>query len=493
MTGKKICLQVVVMLAAFAIGGTGMYLWFTRGGVHPVPGTKEGAAKETAKGKVILYWKSSMIPGYRSEKPGKDPMGMDLTPVYEGEAEAPGTIRVDPRTLQSIGVRTARLRIGVLKKTIRTVGRLAYDEARIASVNAKIDGWIERLYVNATGQEVVKGAPLLEIYSPDLVSSQKDYLIARKYFLQMKDNPDPDVVKNARGLLDAARARLSYWDISAGQIDRLEKTGEVRKTLVLYSPFHGAVVSKAAFNGMKVDAGMELFRIADLSRIWVLADVYEYELPWIKPGVSAEITLDYLPGKKYRAVATYVYPYLEGKTRTATVRLELPNPGIVLKPDMYAHVTLEPLVGGKTVLVPSDAVIRGGVRNVVFLALGGGAFEPRDVTLGVEGEGGEVQVLSGLKGDETVVVSAQFLLDSESSLREALLKFQAPAGGAAAPPAPSGAPSGKAPEAMPPMKGMEMPAPKKGAKEKAPPKKEAMPPMKGMEGMEMSSEHPKEH
>jgi len=195
------------------------------------------------------------------------------------------------------------------------------------------------------------------------------------------------------------------------------------------------VVSKAAFDGARVMTGMELFRIADLSRIWVQADVYEYELPWVKPGTPATVTLDYLPGKKFHGTVSYVYPYLEGKTRTATARIELVNPGVLLKPDMYAHVELAPRVAGKTVLIPSDAVIRSGVRNVVFIARGEGRFQPREVQLGLEGEEGTVQVLSGLSGNERIVVSAQFLLDSESSLKEALKKFQ---GGAAGSPPPDG-------------------------------------------------------
>ncbi|HEY5765328.1 MAG TPA: efflux RND transporter periplasmic adaptor subunit, partial [Candidatus Deferrimicrobiaceae bacterium] len=227
--------------------------------------------------------------------------------------------------------------------------------------------------------------------------------------------------------------RLAFWDITEAQIGEVERTGTVRKTLTLYSPFGGVVVSKAAFDGAKVMAGMELFRIADISRVWVLGDVYEYELPWMKTGVPATVTLDYLPGRKYQGTVVYVYPYLEGKTRTATVRVELSNPRMELKPDMYAHIELEPRVGGKTVLVPSEAVIRSGIRNLVFLARGEGRFEPREITLGLEGEGGTVQVLNGLAAGDNVVVSSQFLLDSESSLKEALKKFQSAADEAESP------------------------------------------------------------
>jgi Cu(I)/Ag(I) efflux system membrane fusion protein len=337
-------------------------------------------------------------------------------------------------------------------------------------VNAKIGGWIEKLYVNTTGEKVRKGAPLIEIYSPDLVSAQQEYLIARRHFEQVKNSPFPDVVKSAQDLLDSARKRLIYWDVSDAQIAELTRTGTVRKRLVLYSPFDGVVVNKAAFDGTKVMPGMELFRIADLSRVWVHGDVYEYELPWIKTGVPATVTLDYMPGKTYRGKVTFIYPYLEGKTRTATIRVELANPGGVLKPDMYAHIELSPKVGKKTVLIPSEAVIRSGIRNVVFVSKGEGRFEPREVKLGLEGEEGTVQVLSGLAENELVVVSSQFLLDSESSLKEALKKFQSAAMGDNSTSGNGGTPTGTTagrPTGGPgskttPMKGMKMDSPMKG-------------------------------
>ena len=467
MSGKRIITQILLVLVALGAGGAATYYWMTRGGMsspmeerntqapaeekkqytcsmHPFivtdePGAcpicgmtlvpvKSASAATGAPGgekeRKILYWVAPMDPNYRSDKPGKSPMGMDLVPVYEDAGGEEGTIRVDPNTIQSIGVRTTPVTAGELKKTIRTVGMVTYDERRIGTVNAKIGGWIEKLYVDTTGEEVRKGAPLIEIYSPDLVSAQQEYLIARRHFEQVKDSPFPDVAKSAQDLLDSARKRLSYWDITDRQIAELAGTGVVRKTLVLYSPFDGIVVHKGVFDGTKVMPGMELFRIADLSRIWVQGDVYEYELPWVKVGTPATVTLDYLPGKRYQGKITYIYPYLEGKTRTATVRVELANPGYALKPDMYAHIELAPRVGKETVLVPSEAVIRSGIRNVVFVAKGEGRFEPREVELGLEGEQGTVQVLSGVRAGENVVVSAQFLLDSESSLKEALKKFQ---------------------------------------------------------------------
>lgn len=490
MTGKKIITQILLILVALGAGGAGTYYWMTGGGIRSLMGTgntqapaeekkqytcsmhpfivtdqpgacpicgmavvpvKSSTAPARAgdgekKERKIQYWVAPMDPNYRSDSPGKSPMGMDLVPVYEDGAGEEGTIRVDPNTIQSIGVRSAPATMGELTKTIRTVGRVTYDERRIGTVNAKIGGWIEKLYVNTTGEEVRKGASLIEIYSPDLVSAQQEYMIARRHYEQVKNSPFPDVVKSAQDLLDSARKRLSYWDITDDQIAELERTGAIRKTLVLYSPFSGIVVHKAVFDGTKVMPGMELFRIADLSRVWVQGDVYEYELPWVKVGVPATVTLDYLPGKTYQGKITYIYPYLEGKTRTATVRVELANPGRVLKPDMYAHIDLNPRVGKKTVLVPSEAIIRSGIRNVVFVAKGEGRFEPREVELGLEGEEGLVQVLSGVQAGENVVVSSQFLLDSESSLKEALKKFQSAAGEAPPSGAPAGQPAPAAPE-----------------------------------------------
>jgi len=470
MTGKKIVSQILLVLLAVGAGGAGTYYWMTRETLHGHPETapagkpaaeekqytcpmhpfivtdqpgacpicgmalvpvKSSAAAAGVGGekkeRKVKYWVAPMDPNYRSDKPGKSPMGMDLVPVYEEEGGEMGTIRVDPNTMQSIGVRTAPVAVGELVKTIRTVGRVTYDERGIRTVNAKIGGGIEKLHVSTTGEGVRKGAPLIELYSPDLVSAQQEYLIASRHIREVGNSPFPDVVKSAQDLLESARKRLSYWDITDAQVAELERTGTVRKTLVLHSPFDGVVVNKAAFDGTKVMPGMELFRIADLSRVWVQGDIYEYELPWLTVGVPAAVTLDYLPGKTYRGRVTYVYPYLEGKTRTATIRVELANPGGVLKPDMYAHIELRPRVGKRTVLVPSEAVIRSGIRNVVFVAKGEGRFEPREVELGLEGEEGAVQVLSGLAGGDNVVVSSQFLLDSESSLKEALKKFQSAA------------------------------------------------------------------
>jgi Cu(I)/Ag(I) efflux system membrane fusion protein len=528
MNGKKIVSQLLLVLVALAAGGAGTYFWITREtgpapsgtaktapaeekkqytcSMHPfivtdqpgscpicgmtlVPiksasaatGPGEGGGKKERK---IKYWVAPMDPNYRSDKPGKSPMGMDLVPVYEDKGGEEGTIRVDPNTIQSIGVRTTEVQAGELKKTIRTVGRVTYDERRIATVNTKVAGWIEKLYVNTTGEEVSKGAPLIDIYSPDLVSAQQEYLIAHRHYEEVKNSPYPDVVRGAAGMLDSAKKRLAYWDITEAQIAEVEKTGNVRKTLTLYSPFRGVVVSKSAFDGTKVMAGMELFRIADLSRVWVQGDVYEYELPWAKAGIPATVTLDYLPGKKYQGTVAYVYPYLEGKTRTATIRVDLFNPRMELKPDMYAHIELAPRVGGKSILIPSEAVIRSGIRNLVFVARGEGRFEPREITLGLEGEEGTVQVLKGLAEGEKVVVSSQFLLDSESSLKEALKKFESAAGKAASPASPAGQPAPVGAEhpmeEKPSTKGMKDDSSMKRMKMEAP-----------MKGMETSKEPPK--
>jgi len=392
-----------------------------------------------------------MDPGYVSDKPGKAPCGMDLVPVYEeegGEAAAPGTIAVEPNTLQSMGVRTAKAEVRPLGRSIRAVGIVNYDERRLAIVTTKIQGWVDRLYVKATGDPIRRGQALISIYSPELVSTQREYLLALKNLKALEKSPYPEVKESARRLLEASRRRLEYWDISRRQIEILGKTGEVKKDLTLSSPVNGIVIKRMVTQGQMVQAGMPLLEVADLSEVWIDGEVYEYELPWVKVGQHAEVTLAYIPGETFHGKVQYIYPYLKGTTRTARVRLSFPNPGLKLKPEMYGQVFIHAPLPRPVVAVPSEAVLDSGEKQLVFLALGKGRFEPREVKLGVEGDGGWREVTAGLKGGEEIVTSAQFLLDSESRIREAIAKMlrttgtKTPGG----PPAP-GAPA--APEKKP--------------------------------------------
>jgi Cu(I)/Ag(I) efflux system membrane fusion protein/cobalt-zinc-cadmium efflux system membrane fusion protein len=383
------------------------------------PAETPGVAQKERK---IKYWVSPMDPGYVSDKPGKAPCGMDLVPVYEEEAGAAreGTIAVDPNILQSMGVRTAKAELRPLTHTIRATGRVTYDERRLFQVTTKISGWVERLHVKATGDPIRKGQPLLSLYSPELVSAQRELLLARKNLKDLEKSDFPELREGARRVLEAARLRLQNWDIPEAQIAELQRIGEVKRELTLNSPANGVVIKRLVTQGQMVQAGMPLLEVADLSTVWVEADVYEYELPWVKVGQQAQMTLTYLPGHPFHGRVSYIYPFLKEATRTARVRLAFPNPGLELKPDMFAQVELTAPSAEAAVVVPAEAVLDTGERQHVFVSLGKGQFEPRTVKVGLRGDDGAVQVLEGLKAGDEVVTSAQFLLDSESRFREAI-------------------------------------------------------------------------
>jgi len=382
------------------------------------------SAASTASGgeRKILYYRAPMDPTYISPKPGKSPMGMDLIPVYEGEEAFGATVRINPVVEQNIGVRMAKVKRKNLTREIRTIGRIDYDESRVSHIHTKFTGWIDKTYVNTTGQFVRKGEILLDIYSPELVSAQEEYLDALANLRQARG---PLAKSNLENILFSTKKRLEYFDISEAQIEEMAKTGKVNKTMGIESPFTGIVVEKHALDGMEVKPGMSLYVIADLSEIWVYADIYEFESPWVKEGQPAIMTLSYEPGKKYYGKVQYVYPYLEEKTRTIKVRLSFPNPKMELKPGMYANVVIHTSPIENAVVVPLEAVLFSGERNLVFVALGGGRFAPRDVVIGLESGDGYYQILEGLKEGETVVTSAQFLLDSESKLQESISKMLA--------------------------------------------------------------------
>jgi Cu(I)/Ag(I) efflux system membrane fusion protein len=327
------------------------------------------------------------------------------------------SVVVSPERQQISGVRFGPVGFQNLERIIRTVGRLDFDEKKISTVNPKIGGWIEELYVDYTGKMVRKGQPLLSIYSPELVSTQEEYLLALKAKKILSASPIADISGGGESLLQAARRRLLLWDITPKQIETLEKTGEIKKTMVLYAPADGFVMEKMAFKGMSLMPGVTLFKIGDLSTIWVIADIYEYELPFIKIGNKARITLAYFPGESFEGTATYIYPSLDPKTRTAKVRFDLPNPEFKLKPEMWANVELKIPLGRKLV-VPEEAVMDSGTMQMVFVDRGQGHFESRHIQIGAKVQG-YYEVLSGLREGEKVVTSANFLIDSESQLKAA--------------------------------------------------------------------------
>jgi Cu(I)/Ag(I) efflux system membrane fusion protein/cobalt-zinc-cadmium efflux system membrane fusion protein len=310
--------------------------------------------------------------------------------------------------------------------TIRTVGTLTYDNNQIAWVNTKYEGWIETVYVNYVGEPVEKGQKLFEIYSPKLVTTQKEYLHALDYAEKMAGSDYPEIERRANSLVTSSRERLSYWDISEEQIRALETTRELKRTLAVVAPVAGVVVEKMdqALGGMFVKSGMNLYKIADLSSIWLEATVYEHQVPWLRVGTLARIELPYEPGTTLTGRIRYLYPFFDEKTRTMKVSVELPNPGGRLRADMYANVTFDVPSAKNVLAAPEEAVIHSGTRNVIVLDRGNGTFDATEVKLGVNG-GGLWEVLEGLEDGDRIVVSAQFLIDSESTLKEAIRKLVA--------------------------------------------------------------------
>jgi Cu(I)/Ag(I) efflux system membrane fusion protein/cobalt-zinc-cadmium efflux system membrane fusion protein len=275
------------------------------------------------------------------------------------------------------------------------------------------------------GQRVRRGQPLLEIYSPELVATQEELLLAARYRGATESSPFPDVAAGGASLFDATRRRLELWDISDRDIDRLLETGEVERTLTLHAPTSGFVTELQVRSGMEVAPNTNLYTIADLSSVWVVADVYEYELPWIELGLTASVELRYLPGVALSGPVTYIAPFLDPKTRTAEVRLEFPNPDGRLKPEMFGNIVIEAAPRSAATAIPSEAILRSGRRTLAVVALGAGRFAPREITPGLETADGWTEVTSGLAPGEEVVVSSQFLIDSESNLREAIHKLLA--------------------------------------------------------------------
>jgi multidrug efflux pump subunit AcrA (membrane-fusion protein) len=370
------------------------------------------------------FYTCGMHPWVVLPGPGDCPVcHMRLTPLDPDKFS--GEISIDPVVTQNIGVRVAPVVTGPLVHTLRTVGKVEYDETRLKDVNIRVVGWIEKLHVDYVGAEVAAGEPLFDLFSRELYSAQEEYLSA--YRASLGEAPDvsfmPAVTDDLARNLEAARKRLLLFGIAPDEIARLEKQGEVSPTLAITSPFSGVVTEKHAFEGMRVDPGMLTYRIADLSRVWVIATVYEHQLPYLSVGQSASIALPYLPGARFDAQVTYVYPWLEEKAREVRVRLELDNADGLFKPGMFATVELSGRLADERTLAPREAILDTGERTVAFVSLGAGRFEPRDVRLGASADGGLVEVLQGLLPGEMVVTSGQFLLDSEARIREGLSKM----------------------------------------------------------------------
>ncbi|MBI1390832.1 MAG: efflux RND transporter periplasmic adaptor subunit [bacterium] len=390
-------------------------------------GEKVASTAADNKERKILYWRAPMDPSYVSDKPGKSPMGMDLVPVYEDQVKGGPTITIDPVTEQDMGVRYDVVRSGPVVKTIRTVANVQYDENSLGTVTTKVDGWVEKLYVQETGTQVHKGDPLFEFYSPQLYSAQEEYLVALSDLEKARQRNAPESVNMAQQRLTSAESRLLYFDIAQDRIDRLKAEKKISKTMTIRSQLTGIVTDKNIVEGDFLKSAMPAYKIADLSSVWVIGKVYESDLPAIHLGQEAHMTLDYLPGRTYRGRVTYLYPYLEKGTREISVRMEFHNPGYDLKPGMYATIEINSdELSREAVLVPDMAVIFTGERRLAYVMREPGKFEPRRLDLGVRTGTREWEVLSGVAPGEKVVVSGQFLLDSEARLREATLKMLNP-------------------------------------------------------------------
>ena len=397
-------LWIILLLAAAVIG-------FFAGRID-APGGNGGAAASGDGGeREILYWVAPMDANFRRDEPGKSPMGMDLVPVYADELDSqPGTVKIDPTVVNNLGVRTAKAERGELSRHIDTVGYVQFDEDTLHHVHTRVDGWIEKLATKATGDPVEKGQLLFELYSPTLVNAKQEFLAALR--------------SNNTVLLQASHERLMALGVTETQIAQLEKDRTAGQRVRVYAETDGVVAHLAVREGIFVTPANEVMSIAELDKVWVLAEVFEREAAWVRPGQMAMVELDYLPGKMWHGTVDYVYPELDPKTRTLTVRIRFDNEDEMLRPNMFARVTIHAEDTGPVVHVPREAVIRGGNIDRVVAVLGEGRFRSRPVTLGIE-SGDRVAIRSGLEAGEEIVVSGQFLIDSESNIEAALARMDA--------------------------------------------------------------------
>jgi len=390
-------------------------------GMDYIPVYKEEPEKE----KRVLFYRNPMNPAITSPVPAQDEMGMDYIPVYEedkNDSDPVGTVRIDPVTVQNIGVRTALAEKQSISHVVRAVGRVTFDERRLVRLHPKTSGWIEQLHVDKTGESIKKDTILLSIYSPQLVSSQQEYLLALENLKTLGKSPLEDIRRGAEQLVESSLERLQLLDVPQHQINDLQRTGKIKKSLHIHSPASGVVMKVGARQGQYVTPDTELYLIADLAKVWVYVDIYEYELPWVKVGDKAEMQLAGIPGRTFSGRVGFIYPYAEQATRTIKIRIEFSNPDLILKPDMFADVTVFSGMRKEAVVIPAQAIIRSGTREQVFVVRAPGKFEPRTVKLGITSEG-RTQILEGVEEGELVVTSAQFLIDSESKLREATTKM----------------------------------------------------------------------
>jgi RND family efflux transporter MFP subunit len=412
---------IALMLLGSALGA--VYLAST----HRWPFAQRAAQQPSAKSNV-LYWYDAMNPQNHYNKPGKAPDGMDLVPMMAApqsqssaatsSAQLPQGAIVVPVEKQTLaGVRTALVERKALAREIHTTAQIVADESRISHVHVKVSGFIDRVYVNSIAQLVRKGQPLFTFYSPDLVATEEEYLIAKRGDRTLSSAPFKEISQGAQSLLDSARQRLRYWDVTDEQIRQLDQSGKVIRAMTIYSPVSGFVTDRKAFPQASITPDTEIYTISDLSSVWALADIYENEVPYVRVGQRVTFSLSYYPGKTYSGNISFIYPSVDPQTRTVKVRVQLANAGYILKPQMFADAQVH-VNYGTQIAVPREAVVDSGTEQQVFVVQAGGVFVPRKVTLGATVDD-QVVILSGLKAGETIVTSGNFLIDSESRLKGA--------------------------------------------------------------------------
>ena len=396
-------LAILFLIAVAYVGGYGYGRWYAK----PAPAANE---------RKPLYWVDPMHPWYKSDKPGIAPdCGMKLVPVYTALEEKPGTVGIPPEKQQLMGVTYGAAEYETATGSIRAAARVMLDETRIAKVQTKLEGWVDQVFADFTGKLVQKGDPLLSLYSPEALATQEEFLLATKAQQLMQDNPVHEMLGSTENLVAAAKKRLELWDISDLQIDEISRSGQTLKNLTLYSPISGFVMERNAFPSQRVTPDTVLYTVADLSTVWVTADVFEYEAVDIHLNQPATLTLAYLPGRTFHGRVSYILPQVDPTTRTLKVRVEFANPGYALKPDMYGEVEFQ-TGGARKLVVPQSAVLNSGDHQTVFVDRGNSYFEPRAVKIG-EQMNGRIEILSGLKAGERIIISGNFLMDSESRLK----------------------------------------------------------------------------
>lgn len=370
----------------------------------------DSALALASEDKEVLYWVAPMDPNYRRDKPGKSPMGMDLIPFYATENETGSTVSISPTVVQNLGVRTAKAELTRLWRGIDTVGYVDYDESKVSHIHLRTEGWIEKLAVESEGARVKKGDFLFNVYSPKLVNAQEELVTA--------------LSSGNKGLISASRERLSALGISDSQIKQLQKDKQVKQRISIYAPQDGVVSDLPVREGMFVKPSMKVMTLGDLSSVWILAEVFERQTAWVALEQSAEVALSYLPGETWQGKVEYIYPDLDPVTRTLKVRLRFDNPGESLKPNMYANVKIYGGPKDNVIVIPLEGLIRTGRNQRVIIDLGEGKFTAREVLAGME-SGDFVEIIKGLEAGEKIVVSGQFLIDSEASMRGSLMRMSA--------------------------------------------------------------------